>query len=196
MKPADTPLPLLHAGVDEAGRGPLAGPVVAAAVIPGEQLDLSGIRDSKKLSEKRRDEWYERITSTAHGWAIAIVDVAEIDELNILRASLEAMRRAVADLADIPQLVLVDGNQQPPIALPTRAIVGGDDIVPAISAASVLAKMTRDRLMIELDASYPQYGFARHKGYPTPQHLQALREHGPCPCHRRSFAPVKQLSLW
>lgn len=189
------PLPVNHAGVDEAGRGPVAGPVVAAAVIAGPRLDLTDIRDSKKLSPAQRERWYGQITKQAAAWAVAIVEVAEIDQLNILRASLEAMRRAVAKLTTAPELVLVDGNQPPPIDLPLHTIVGGDDLYPAISAASVLAKVTRDRIMVELDRDYPQYGFARHKGYPTPQHLQALREHGPTPVHRRSFAPVRQLLL-
>lgn len=190
-----TELPQLHAGVDEAGRGPLAGPVVAAAVIPGNKLDLKGIRDSKRLSEKKREQWYEDITQRARSWAVSIVGVEDIDEMNILRASLEAMRRAVNDLGFIPEMVVVDGHMTPSLDLPMQAIVGGDDIIPAISAASVLAKVTRDRLMRELDLQYPQYGFAKHKGYPTARHLEALQEHGPCPAHRRSFAPVRQLSL-
>ena len=191
----DPIIPLCHAGVDEAGRGPLAGPVVAAAVITGPLLELNGIRDSKKLSEKQRNLWFERITAQAQAWAIAIVEPAEIDQLNILHASLEAMRRAILQLTTVPELVLVDGNKLPPLELPARAVVGGDNIHPAISAASVLAKVTRDRIMCELDTRYPQYGFARHKGYPTAQHLQALQAHGPTPVHRQSFGPVRQLNL-
>jgi ribonuclease HII len=192
----DTTIPLCHAGVDEAGRGPLAGPVVTAAVIPGTQLDLTGIRDSKKLTEKRRNEWFARITAQAEAHCIVVVTPAEIDQMNILQATLDGMRRAVEGLTVVPELVLVDGNKAPKVDLPLRTVVGGDDIHAAISAASVLAKVTRDRLMVALDGEFPQYGFAKHKGYPTPQHLKALREHGATPHHRQSFGPVKkQLSL-
>lgn len=188
-------LPLIHAGVDEAGRGPLAGPVVAAAVIPGADIDLSGIRDSKKMSEKKREYWYEVITGQALAWSVVAMTPAEIDKLNILQATLKAMRLAVEQLNYQPKLVLIDGNQSPELSLPVRTVVGGDDIHPAISAASVLAKVYRDRVMYDLDQKFPDYGFAKHKGYPTPQHLAALREYGPTPHHRQSFSPVKQLML-
>lgn len=195
MNTTNDTIPACHAGVDEAGRGPLAGPVVTAAVIPGQQLDLSGIRDSKKLTEKRRNEWFTRILEQAAAHCIVVVSPAEIDEMNILQATLDGMRRAVEGLNITPELVLVDGNKAPKIELPVQTVVGGDDIHAAISAASVLAKVTRDRLMVALDGEYPQYGFAKHKGYPTPQHLKALREHGATPHHRQSFGPVKQLPL-
>ena len=188
-------LPLNHAGVDEAGRGPLAGPVVAAAVIAGMDIDLEGIRDSKKLSEKQRNHWYEVITEQAQSWSVVAFAPADIDRLNILQATMLAMQRAVQQLDTKPKLVLIDGNKAPELSVPVKTVIGGDDIYPAISAASVLAKVYRDKLMRELDSAFPQYGFAKHKGYPTPQHLAALKEHGPCPHHRRSFSPVKQLSL-
>ena len=188
-------LPLNHAGVDEAGRGPLAGPVVAAAVIAGMDIDLEGIRDSKKLSEKQRNHWYEVITEQAQSWSVVALAPADIDRLNILQATMLAMQRAVQQLDTKPKLVLIDGNKAPELSVPVKTVIGGDDIYPAISAASVLAKVYRDKLMRELDSAFPQYGFAKHKGYPTPQHLAALKEHGPCPHHRRSFSPVKQLSL-
>ncbi len=180
-------------GVDEAGRGPLAGPVYAAAVILDDTRAIEGLADSKKLSEKRRDALALEIRQHAVAWAIACASVEEIDALNILRASLLAMKRAVEELGEQPHEVWVDGLHCPDIALPCRAIVQGDNTVAAISAASILAKTARDAAMRGLHAQYPQYGFADHKGYPTAAHLAALREHGVSPVHRRSFAPVKTL---
>jgi ribonuclease HII len=181
------------AGVDEAGRGPLAGPVVAAAVVLDPYRPIEGLRDSKQLTPARRRELAQLIRANALAFAIAKASVAEIDRLNILRASLLAMRRAIEALQPEADLVLVDGRQLPPIAIAARAVVGGDAIEPAISAASILAKTHRDALMVALHQRYPQYGFARHFGYPTPQHLAALTELGPCAVHRRSFAPVRAL---
>jgi len=186
------PLPLV-AGVDEAGRGPLAGPVTAAAVILDPAHPVAGIADSKQLSPARRDELEPLIKQAAIAWAVASADVGEIDALNILQASLLAMKRAVEALAASPQLVLVDGNRCPSLVCAAQAIVGGDASVPAIGAASILAKVSRDREMERLDALYPAYGFARHKGYPTREHHAALREQGPCEIHRRSFGPVRRL---
>jgi ribonuclease HII len=186
---------LLVAGIDEAGRGPLAGPVVAAAVIldPGRQV--RGLKDSKVLSPERREELAVRIRERAIAWATGSADVDEIDRLNILHATMLAMRRAVEALPVAPEEALVDGNRCPSLACRTRAIVKGDRDVKAISAASILAKTTRDALLVEFDRAYPQYGFAQHKGYGTPEHLAALERHGPCPLHRRSFAPVVQAEL-
>ncbi|MEY5100407.1 MAG: hypothetical protein RJA36_3126 [Pseudomonadota bacterium] len=185
-------VPALVAGVDEAGRGPLAGPVVAAAVILDEIHPIEGLADSKKLSAARRDRLYDEIRAKALCCCIAEASVEEIDRLNILQATLLAMQRAVAGLRLRPGLVLVDGNRLPLLDVRAEAIVKGDAKVAAISAASILAKVTRDRGLALLDQRYPQYGFARHKGYGTAEHLQALRLHGPCPEHRRSFAPVAQ----
>lgn len=184
--------PALVAGVDEAGRGPLAGPVVAAAVILDERQPIAGLADSKKLSAARRDQLYDEIRAKALCCCVAQASVEEIDRLNILQATLLAMQRAVAGLRLKPGLVLVDGNRLPLLEMRAEAIVKGDAKVAAISAASILAKVTRDRGLELLDQRYPQYGFARHKGYGTAEHLQALRLHGPCPEHRRSFAPVAQ----
>ncbi len=181
------------AGVDEAGRGPLAGPVIAAAVILSDDCQLDGLTDSKKLTEARRETLAMAIREQAVAWALGRADVAEIDRLNILQASLLAMQRAVAALAVPPDRVLVDGNRCPELACPVEAIVKGDATVPAISAASILAKVARDREMRELDARYPQYQLARHKGYPTRVHLEALAEHGVSVIHRRSFGPVRRL---
>jgi len=181
----------LVAGVDEVGRGPLAGDVVAAAVILPAGLSLPGLTDSKKLSEKRRDRLDEMIREHALAWSIARASPSEIDHLNILQASLLAMRRAVDSLAVRPTRVLVDGNRLPDWSYPGEAIVGGDGCVAQISAASVLAKVCRDREMMALEAQYPGYGFARHKGYPTREHLDALARLGPTPVHRQSFAPVR-----
>lgn len=180
-------------GVDEAGRGPLAGPVVAAAVIldPGRRID--GLRDSKVLSRARRDELAERIREHALAFAVAEASVEEIDALNILQASLLAMRRAVDGLRVVPGYALVDGNQMPRLTIPGRAIVSGDALEPAISAASILAKTVRDAMMLDFDALHPGYGFAQHMGYGTPEHLDCLQRLGPCPLHRRSFAPVRGL---
>ena len=184
------------AGVDEAGRGPLAGPVVAAAVILPEKFSHSLLNDSKQLTERKRDALYTEITAHSEiRWAFAIVESDEIDRLNILRATHEAMRRAVAQLDPQPQHVLIDGLPVRPFPLPQTALVGGDARSFSIAAASIIAKVTRDRLMRGHDAKFPGYDFARHKGYGTPQHLAALKQHGPCPIHRRSFLPVRQAEL-
>jgi ribonuclease HII len=184
-------VPLL-AGVDEAGRGPLAGPVVAAAVMLDETRPIHGLADSKKLSAVRRASLYDQIRAHALCCSVALASVEEIDRLNILQATLLAMRRAVEGLRLKPQRVLVDGNRLPVLAVRAEAIVGGDARVAAISAASIVAKVTRDRLLQELHAEFPGYGFDRHKGYGTAGHLAALQQHGPCVAHRRSFAPVAQ----
>ncbi len=181
------------AGVDEVGRGPLAGDVVAAAVILDPARPITGLRDSKKLSHKRRGDLAAQIREQALAWAIARASVAEIDSLNILQASLLAMHRAVAALDPQPGYVLVDGNRLPRWDYAAEPVIGGDDRVPAIAAASILAKVQRDAELVALDAEYPGYGFAAHKGYPTPAHLSALRELGITPVHRRSFAPVREL---
>lgn len=184
--------PGLVAGVDEAGRGPLAGPVVAAAVILDELHPIKGLADSKQLSATRRAALYDEIRAKALCCSVAEASVQEIDTLNILQATMLAMRRAVQGLRLKPVKVLVDGNRLPPLDVLAEAIVQGDAKVQAISAASILAKVTRDRLLEALHAQHPQYGFDRHKGYGTAQHLAALREHGPLPVHRRSFAPVAE----
>ena len=186
---------LVVAGVAEAGRGPLAGPVVAAAVILDPGRPIEGLADSKALSAARREALAVEIRARARAHAVAQADVAEIDALNILRATMLAMRRAVEALGVAPDEVLVDGNRCPDIAFRVRAIVKGDRDVAAISAASILAKTVRDALLVELDAVHPAYGFAQHKGYPTPEHLAALARHGPCAAHRRSFGPVAQRAL-
>jgi ribonuclease HII len=182
--------PGLLAGVDEAGRGPLAGPVVAAAVILDEHAPIQGLADSKKLSAVKRDRLFDEIRAKALCCSIAEATVEEIDTLNILQATLLAMRRAVEGLRLKPTKVLVDGNQLPRLDMLAEAIVKGDALVPVISAASILAKVHRDRLCDTLDAVHPLYGFAGHKGYGTAEHLQALAAHGPCVAHRRSFRPV------
>ncbi len=184
--------PALVAGVDEAGRGPLAGPVVAAAVILDELQPIRGLADSKQLTPARREILYGEICAKALCVCIAEASAAEIDELNILQATLLAMQRAVAGLRLAPLQVLVDGNRLPVLPMPAQAIVQGDAKVASIAAASILAKVHRDRLCADLDAAHPAYGFAGHKGYPTPEHLDALRRLGPCSAHRRSFAPVRQ----
>lgn len=184
---------ILIAGVDEVGRGPLAGPVVAAAVILDPTRPIAGLADSKKLSPARREQLSVEIRAKAWAWALGRAEVAEIDRLNILHASLLAMRRAVAALSIAPDQALVDGNRCPKLACPCEAIVKGDATVPVIGAASILAKVARDAELRQLHDRYPQYDFARHKGYPTAAHLDALRRHGPCPEHRRSFAPVAAL---
>lgn len=181
------------AGVDEVGRGPLAGDVVAAAVILDPNHPIAGLRDSKKLSATRRAELEVLIKEHALAWAVARASVAEIDDINILQASLLAMHRAVQALDPQPGYVLVDGNRLPSWNYASEPVVKGDDRVPAIAAASILAKVQRDSELIALDEQYPGYGFAAHKGYPTPAHLQALRELGVTPVHRKSFAPVKNL---
>lgn len=184
-------MPALLAGVDEAGRGPLAGAVFAAAVILDPARPIRGLDDSKRLSAGQRARLALTIRAEAVAWAIAEASVAEIDQLNILQATLLAMRRALEALPVTPTAAWIDGLHCPRLALPMRAIVGGDRRVPAISAASILAKTARDAVMEDLDARYPGYGFARHKGYGTAVHLEALAHLGPCPEHRRSFAPVR-----
>lgn len=184
---------LLICGVDEAGRGPLCGPVVAAAVILDPARPIAGLADSKKLSEKVRAQLAPLIRERALAWAVAEASVEEIDRLNILHASLLAMRRAVEALPKVPDEVLVDGNRCPPLNLPVRAIVKGDAREPAISAASILAKTARDAAMVALDAEFPHYGLAQHKGYPTAGHLAAIRRYGVAPFYRRSFAPVRAI---
>jgi ribonuclease HII len=180
----------LTAGVDEAGRGPLAGPVVAAAVILDELNPIHGLNDSKKLSAKRREALFDEIRARALCFAIAESSVQEIDEINILQATLLAMKRAVEALRLPPKLVLVDGNRLPTLSIRAEAIVQGDALVPAISAASILAKVHRDRLCEAMHQRYPVYGFDQHKGYGTAQHMAALQAHGPADCHRMTFAPV------
>lgn len=196
-EPLQVPLPWhppgLVAGVDEAGRGPLAGPVVAAAVILDDQRPIAGLADSKKLSPARREALFDEIRAHALCFSIAEACVEEIDRLNILQATLLAMRRAVQGLRLKPVMVLVDGNRLPVLDVPAEAIVKGDARVQAISAASILAKVHRDRWCAQLHERYPQYGFAGHKGYGTAAHMAALRTHGACPEHRRTFAPVAQL---
>lgn len=177
-------------GTDEAGRGPIAGPVVAAAVILDPNNPIAGINDSKKLSEKKRLALSEEIKQKALYWAIAQCDAEEIDAINILQASLLSMKRAVEALPVSPSKVLVDGNKLPPLDVPAEAIVGGDALEACIGAASILAKVERDRQMLEWHALYPEYDFAKHKAYPTKAHLSALTAHGPCPIHRKSFGPV------
>lgn len=186
---------LLICGVDEAGRGPLAGPVSAAAVILDDARSIDGLADSKKLSEKQRDQLAPVIRERALAWAVAYAEVEEIDRLNILQATLLAMRRAVLALDIRPQQVLVDGLYCPQTGIPSQAIVKGDSKVAAISAASILAKTARDEIMLQLHQQYPHYGFAGHKGYPTAAHLAALREQGVSPVHRKSFRPVRELLL-
>ncbi|WP_454829943.1 ribonuclease HII [Pseudoxanthomonas wuyuanensis] len=182
----------LIAGVDEAGRGPLAGPVSVAAVILDPARPIDGLDDSKKLSEARREALYPLIIERALAWRIEFVEADEIDRLNILQATMEGMRRAVCALTPVPELARIDGNRLP-LRLPcgAEALIGGDGLEPAIMAASILAKVARDRAMRALHEQFPQYGFAAHKGYPTAAHLAALMRHGPCPQHRRSFAPVR-----
>ena len=184
--------PGLVAGVDEVGRGPLAGPVVAAAVILDDERPVKGLRDSKALSPLRRERLFDEIMARALCVSIAEASVDEIDRLNILQATMLAMQRAVTGLRLPPARVLVDGNRLPVLKVPAQAIVKGDALVPAISAASIVAKVHRDRWCVGLHDRFPGYGFDGHKGYPTADHLQALRALGPCPEHRRSFAPVRQ----
>ncbi len=186
---------LLTAGVDEAGRGPLAGPVVAAAVILDERRPIDGLADSKVLTAKRREQLNDEIRAHALCCSVGEASVEEIDTLNILQATMLAMRRAVDGLRLLPGRVLVDGNRLPVLPMQAEAVVGGDATVAAISAASIIAKVHRDRWCHEVHARFPQYGFAEHKGYGTPEHLQALRRHGACALHRRSFAPVRELCL-
>ena len=183
----------LMAGVDEAGRGPLAGPVVAAAVMLDEKHPIKGLADSKKLSASKREVLFDEIRAKALCYSVAEASVEEIDAINILQATLLAMQRAVAGLRLLPQLVLVDGNRLPVLSMQAQAIVKGDSLVPAISAASILAKVTRDRWCAEVDETYPHYGFATHKGYGTAAHLEALRTHGACAQHRKTFKPVTEV---
>lgn len=185
--------PGLMAGVDEAGRGPLAGPVVAAAVMLDVSKPIEGLADSKLLSEKKRERLFDEIRAKALCFCIAEASVEEIDSLNILQATLLAMRRAVEGLRLKPQMVLVDGNRLPQLKVPAQAIVKGDSKVQAISAASILAKVHRDRQCLQMHETYPGYGFAAHKGYPTAEHLAALLAHGVTPWHRRTFGPVREI---
>lgn len=185
-------LPLLTAGVDEAGRGPLAGAVFAAAVILNPKKTIKGLTDSKLLSEKKREVLADKIRDRAIAWAIAKAEVHEIDQINILQASLLAMQRAVAALSIVPEHALIDGNRCPKLSCATQAIIKGDLLIPAISAASILAKVARDTEMIEMDKQYPGYGFSEHKGYGTAKHLKAIRALGITEIHRRSFAPVNE----
>ncbi len=182
------------AGVDEAGRGPLAGPVVAAAVVLDGRVRIPGLQDSKRLRPRQREEVAEAVRRYAVSWAVAQASVEEVDRLNVLHAARLAMRRAVEALSVNPSLVLVDGRFGLAVDVPQRALVGGDARVACIAAASVLAKVERDRIMVELDRAFPGYGFAQHKGYACAAHLEALRRLGPSPVHRRSFAPVRALS--
>ena len=191
---------LLVAGVDEAGRGPLAGPVVCAAVILDSRKRIAGLADSKKLSAGKREQLFPIIQRKALAWQIVFIEVADIDRLNILHATMEGMRQAICGLSVAAQHALIDGNRIPPqLPCPAAAIIGGDDSEPAIMAASILAKVSRDRHMQQLHSEYPGYGFAEHKGYATAEHCAALQRLGPCPQHRRSFAPVRmhsELSLF
>lgn len=183
----------LMAGIDEAGRGPLAGPVCAAAVILGENHDIHGLADSKALSAERREFLAYEIKQKAIAWAVEFADTQEIEQRNILQATLNAMQRATCRLQPSADLALIDGNRAPELAIESRCIVKGDQTVAEISAASILAKVERDRLMQDYDRQYPVYGFSRHKGYGTRAHLEALELHGPCPIHRRDFAPVRKI---
>lgn len=183
----------LVAGVDEAGRGPLAGPVVAGAVILDPENPIAGLRDSKRLTALRRDALYAEIQEKALAWAVGRAEVEEIDRINILQATMLAMQRAVAALVPSAEHALIDGNRCPDLACPAQAIVKGDSRVAAISAASIMAKVTRDREMLSLDVMYPGYGFAQHKGYPSKAHIQALENLGVSPVHRRSYAPVRRI---
>lgn len=183
----------LIAGVDEVGRGPLVGNVVTAAVILDPAKPIEGLADSKKLSEKKRELLYDEIVEKALAWCVASATPTEIDELNILHATMLAMQRAVLGLSIQPEYVYVDGNRCPELPYPSEPVVKGDSKIKEISAASILAKVVRDREMKALDARFPEYGFAKHKGYPTPAHFEALKKHGPLAEHRRSFRPVREL---
>jgi len=183
------------AGLDEAGRGCLAGPVCAAVVVLKPFTEIAGVDDSKKLNPKKRDELYDRICDEALAYAVSMVEVEEIDRINILQASLLAMSHCVHKLNEVPEQLLIDGNQKIALTIPQKTVVDGDSLSMSIGAASILAKVTRDRYMIRLDEEFPEYSFAQHKGYGTSQHLKALHKHGPSRHHRKSFAPVAQLSL-
>lgn len=189
------PNAVLIAGVDEVGRGPLVGAVVTAAVILDPARPIIGLADSKKLSEKRRLALFDEIVEKALSWSLGRAEPEEIDQLNILHATMLAMQRAVAGLHLTPDFVLIDGNRCPPLPMPSQAVVKGDSLVREISAASIIAKVTRDREMAQLDLLYPEYGFAQHKGYPTALHMEKLTQHGVTPQHRRSFAPVRNALL-
>lgn len=182
----------LIAGVDEVGRGPLVGAVVTAAVILDPKNPIIGLADSKKLTEKKREKLFIEIQEKALCWCIGRAEPEEIDEINILHATMLAMQRAVAGLSITPEFVLIDGNRCPILSMPSKAVVKGDSLVQEISAASILAKVVRDREMVELDKAYPEYGFAKHKGYPTPYHLEKLAQFGATEFHRKSFAPVRR----
>lgn len=199
MKPASSAIQWqqdgLVAGIDEAGRGPVAGPVVAAAVVLPPGFDPTGIDDSKKLTARQREIAYARLVAEATAWSIGIVEADEIDRINILKATYVAMRRALEGLGILVERVLIDGLPVPGLHPNSHAVVGGDGIHVEIAAASILAKVTRDRLMAEHHRRWPEYGFDRHKGYLSETHRSALDQHGPCPIHRRSFAPVSQMSL-
>ena len=183
---------ILEAGVDEAGRGPLAGPVVVAAVILPASYDLEMLDDSKRLTALKRERLAPQIERQAVAFAVEFVEIDEIDRVNILQATMNGMQRAVENLKPAPQRALIDGNRAPPLFCEVKTIVGGDALVASISAASILAKVYRDRLMLSMHRLYPDYGFDRHKGYPTARHLERLKDLGPCPIHRRSFAPVRK----
>jgi len=187
------PRPIVAAGVDEAGRGPLAGPVVVAAVILDPSYRVSGLADSKILSEKKRATLMPVIMEKALAWRVEVISVEQIDAMNILQATLLGMRLAVENLDPLPDIALIDGNQAPVLSCKSKTIVKGDQLEPAISAASILAKEFRDQIMRKLHLEYPEYGFSKHKGYPTPHHLEILRKLGPCPHHRRSYAPVREV---
>ena len=181
----------LEAGVDEAGRGPLAGPVVVAAVILPAAYELDSLDDSKRLSALKREQLAPQIEAQAIAYRVEFVEVDEIDRVNILQATLNGMQRAVEQLEPAPHRAMIDGNRAPVLSCEVKTVIGGDRLIPSISAASVLAKVCRDRLMQSMHHLYPDYGFDRHKGYPTPHHLERLRTLGPCPIHRKSFAPVR-----
>ncbi len=183
---------MVAAGVDEAGRGPLAGPVVVAAVILNPEAPIAGLADSKRLSERKRTVLMPVIQERALAWRVEVISVEQIDALNILQATLLGMRLAVENLKPLPDIALIDGNQAPNMACRSKTIVKGDQLEPAISAASILAKVFRDEIMQKIHGEYPDYGFGRHKGYPTQNHLEMLRKLGPCPHHRRSYAPVRE----
>ena len=183
---------ILDAGVDEAGHGPLAGPVVVAAVILPENYALDALDDSKRLSAKRREQLVPQIEAQAISFAVEFVEADEIDRVNILQATLNGMRRAVEKLEPAPRLAMIDGNRAPNLSCEVKTVIGGDRLIASISAASILAKVYRDRLMLSMHDQYPAYGFDRHKGYPTAHHLDRLKVLGPCPIHRKSFAPVRR----
>ncbi len=193
MSDCGYPAPTLEAGVDEAGRGPLAGPVVVAAVILPPDYRLDFLDDSKRLSATRREQLVPQIEAQAIAFSVEFVEVDEIDRVNILQATLNGMRRAVENLEPAPDKVIIDGNRAPKLCCEVRTVIGGDRLVASVSAASVLAKVYRDRLMLTMAQQYPGYGFDRHKGYPTALHLERLNQLGPCPIHRTSFAPVRRL---